>query len=71
MAVLESIEWSLKGDHVMPQDRKKSPLSTLTIQKKFHFSSALARMSTIVQTDDNTYHAVVKGLGWKTKTLFV
>ena len=61
MAVLESIEWNLKGDHVMPQDRKKSPLSTLTIQKKFHFSSALARMSTIVQTDDDTYHAVVKG----------
>ena len=55
MVVLESIEWSLKGDHVMPQDRKKSPLSTLTIQKKFHFSSALARMSTIVQADDSTY----------------
>ena len=60
MAVLESIAWTLKADHVMPLDRKKSSLSTLTIQKKFHFSSALARMSTIVQSENN-YYAVVKG----------
>ena len=61
IAVLSAIEWTLKNDHVMPLDRKKSPIPTMTVQKKFHFSSALARMSTIVQADDRTYYAVVKG----------
>ena len=62
ISILDDLEWTLKGDHVMPLNKKTSPINTFKIEKKFHFSSALARMSTIVcQSDSNKYYAVVKG----------
>ena len=68
ISILDDLEWTLKGDHVMPLNKKTSPINTFKIEKKFHFSSALARMSTIVcQSDSNKYYAVVKGSAEKIK----
>ena len=64
ISILEDIEWTLKGDNLMPLNKNKSKVKEFKIEKKFHFSSALARMSTIVKTETlngNCYHSVVKG----------
>lgn len=63
-ATLNAIEWTLtRGDAVIPK-KGKSP--GLKIFYRFHFSSALKRMSVIagyspVGTSDTCYFAAVKG----------
>lgn len=63
-ATLNAIEWTLtKGDAVIP---KKGKASGLKIFYRFHFSSALKRMSVIAGfsppgTTDTSYFAAVKG----------
>ena len=63
-ATLNAIDWTLtKGDAVIP---KKGKASGLKIFYRFHFSSALKRMSVIAGfsppgTTDTNYFAAVKG----------
>jgi len=62
--ILKDINWSLKGDSCTPLVRSREN-KALKIEKKYYFSSALARMSTVVshETDENgsKYTAVIKG----------
>jgi len=64
IAIMNEIEWTLKGDHVSPMVKGKMNRN-FKIEKKFHFSSARARMSTLISHDTATggakYTAVIKG----------
>jgi len=64
ITILKDINWSLKGDSCTPLVRSREN-KALKIEKKYYFSSALARMSTVVshETDENgsKYTAVIKG----------
>ena len=65
IAIMNEINWTLKGDHVSPLNKSKINRN-FKIEKKFHFSSALARMSTLVSHDPEgdtnaKYTAVIKG----------
>ena len=67
IAIMNEIEWTLKGDHVSPMVKGKMNRN-FKIEKKFHFSSARARMSTLISHDTATggakYTAVIKGGVW-------
>nr|CAB3224441.1 manganese-transporting ATPase 13A1 [Phallusia mammillata] len=74
-AMLKAVEWNLtKGDVVIP--KKRSPgLQPLKVVQRFHFSSLLKRMSTIVSQEelgsvDLTYMVTVKGAAEALKPMF-
>lgn len=72
-ATLNAIEWTLtKGDAVIP---KKGKATALKIFHRFHFSSALKRMSVIAGlsapgSSETTYVATVKGAPETLKSMF-
>jgi cation-transporting ATPase 13A1 len=64
IAIMNGINWTIKGDHCSPIARSKN-VKNFKIEKKFHFSSAKARMSTLLSYEGGTgegakYTAVVK-----------
>ncbi|XP_054714931.1 endoplasmic reticulum transmembrane helix translocase-like [Uloborus diversus] len=73
-ATLTAVEWNLtKGDAVVP---RKGKMSGLKIFHRFHFSSALKRMSVIAGfnptgTSDTSYIVAVKGAPEILKAMFV
>ncbi|KAF8528348.1 endoplasmic reticulum Ca-transporting P-type ATPase [Hysterangium stoloniferum] len=59
---LEALEWTLaKGDQISPANTSASHRTTLHIRRRFQFSSALKRMSTISSTPNGTLLAAAKG----------
>jgi cation-transporting ATPase 13A1 len=74
-ATLEAIEWNLtKGEAVLP---KKGRMPGLKIFQRFHFSSALKRMSVVAGYTDttssevNTHIGCVKGAPETLKSMFI
>jgi cation-transporting ATPase 13A1 len=59
---LEALNWQIgKGDAVVPAEARGAPAASVRIRRRFQFSSALKRMSTIASTPDNRSLAAVKG----------
>jgi cation-transporting ATPase 13A1 len=60
---LEALNWQIgKGDAIVPgESRGAASPGSIRIRRRFQFSSALKRMSTIASTSDNRSLAAVKG----------
>jgi cation-transporting ATPase 13A1 len=67
---LEALAWEIgKGDAIVPSEPRGAVVANLRIRRRFQFSSALKRMSTIATTPDNRSLAAVKGAPETIKTM--
>ncbi|KIP05730.1 hypothetical protein PHLGIDRAFT_30782 [Phlebiopsis gigantea 11061_1 CR5-6] len=59
---LDALSWQLgKGDHITPGDTATPHRTTLSIRRRFQFSSALKRMSTVCSLPSGRLVVAVKG----------
>lgn len=72
---LDALEWQLTtGDQIGPKDKSKSKFNVqINVKRRFQFSSALKRMSTVVHATDGSGRKLigsVKGAPETLKTMF-
>ena len=69
-ATLEALEWTLsKGDQIAPKSATAPHRAQITIRRRFQFSSALKRMSTIATLGGGRTVGSVKGAPETIKTM--